>query len=339
MTVCNDKIKSAFILVPHQDDELNVAGCLIPQMVASDIDVSVCFVTNGDYEKKQEIRAKEAGCVAKLLGINSIIYLGYSDGGMNGGSLYCANDDNEIVISPTVHSETYGVKNYVDFHFEIHGCHAEYTRNNLLSDIKEVLLQNQADLLICVDMDIHPDHKLTSELFDKALLELIQETDYRPIVLKKFAYLGTWHGKPDYFVRPMQPMECASYGKFPKTSCEPHNWNNRIRFAVPKKFFPLCFWKSPLFKAYKIYSSQWESVPAFLRVVNSDAVYWYLDSNKELKESSDFPIERCPFLLYEDCNFQILHEHKGFCFLFFVYWILFCRIPRKFCSLIACFKR
>ncbi len=326
------KVKSALILVPHQDDEINIAGCLIPQMVKNDVVVTVCFVTNGDYEGKQEIRAKEAVKAAKVLGISRIIYLGYGDGGLQGGSLYHAKDFDEVIVSPSGHSETYGTKEFNDFHFEEYGSHASYTKNNLLQDIKSVLLKNHADLLFCIDEDFHPDHKLVSELFDKALSELIQETDYRPLVLKKFAYLGIWHGKDDYFFRPMQPTECVSYGKYATKICCPHDWSKRLRFAVPSEIYSLCFWNSPVFRAIKNYSSQYDAFTAFLRIVNSDAVYWYFETKMQIKDCNDFPIERTPFLFFKEqksLNKSNCNKHLLLKYLFFLYWICFCRIPRK----------
>ena len=57
-------IKSVLIIVPHQDDDLNVAGCLLDQLGNARIPIDVCFVTNGDYFHAETTRAKEVSKVA-----------------------------------------------------------------------------------------------------------------------------------------------------------------------------------------------------------------------------------------------------------------------------------
>ena len=304
-------INSVLILSPHQDDDLNIAGCLLDQLNAANISISVCFVTNGDYRGVQEQRAKEVHKVSALFGYKSIFYLGYGDGGYN-NALANAPDDDTVTTSPAGYSETHGVLDFNDFHFLLHGKHAEYTKANMRTDIRELLLFVHADLIFCVDKDEHPDHKLVSNLFDDALNDIIRTTDYRPLVLKKFAYLGTWFGPEDYFIRPAKSTVCFSKGlKGTVTSSTPYEWSERIRFAVTPEMYRLCFWKSLIFKAYRFYSSQ-NGIKHFLRAVNSDAVYWFIDTKNECKISKDFPIENTPFHLFNEPD----QHNNHFCYLF-----------------------
>ena len=41
--------KSVLVIVPHEDDEINLMGGLLPLLVEKNMDVNICFVTNGDF--------------------------------------------------------------------------------------------------------------------------------------------------------------------------------------------------------------------------------------------------------------------------------------------------
>ncbi|MBR4600264.1 MAG: PIG-L family deacetylase [Treponema sp.] len=323
-------IKSALILAPHQDDELNIAGLLLDQMKAAGMNITVCFATNGDYNGNETTRLSEAKSVAGVFGGWDIVYLGYGDTGYE-GALLNAEDDDMVATSPAGFSETHGVGDIQDFHFVQHGEHISYTRNNLLSDIKEVILSVRADLVFCVDADNHPDHVLLSVLFDRAMSEITQTTDYHPLVLKKFAYLGTWYGVEDYFMGPAKSTECLSCGGEyeSRKDCKPYVWNNRIRFAVNPSVYSLRFWKSTLFKAYKCYKSQ-NGIAFFPRAVNADSVYWFYDTrNGDYKQSIEFPIEETPFTLYQEPNSVRSKQCHFFKLLYRVYLFFLWRIPNK----------
>lgn len=324
-------IHSALVLVPHQDDDLNVAGCLIDQMIAADVSVYVCFATNGDYDGMEQIRAKEVQAVAKLLHYKKVLYLGYGDGGIQQESLYFA-DEQTVLSSHAGYTETHGVFPFTDFHYEKYGCHALYTKANVRRDIKDAVLSVRADLILCIDNDSHPDHKLVSCLFDEVLQKIIAETDYRPLVLKKFAYLGTWHGRNDYFVRKANETECIDL-KSGETSnaCLPHKWETRLRFAVTGNMLTPLFWNSILFKAYRKYKSQ-SGAAFFARCCNADAVYWYFDTTKNRwGTAKDFPINETPFTFYD-----VASTAKRIFFVLFVcryiyaaYIFAFYRLPGK----------
>ncbi len=315
-------INSVLVLVPHQDDDLNVAGSLLDQMKEAGIHIFVCFVTNGDYDRKENIRANEVKKVAKLFGYEKIYYLGYGDGGIYQESLYFAHDYTSVITSHAGYSETHGVSDFCDFHFEKYGQHAAYTKYNLLTDIKDLCLHVLPDLIFCVAQDSHPDHKLVSDLFDEALAQIVEETDYRPLVLKKFAYLGTWHGRDDYFIRPMLQTECFAKKKdLIIQNAAPYSWEKRICFKVLDHNYPLMFWRSPLFQAYRSYKSQNGAV-AFTHCCNADAVYWFLDTTKR-EESMDFPISETPFSYYEDNEKSKQRIFHFFFYAVFKFYVLF----------------
>ena len=57
----SEKHETCLIVVPHPDDELNVAGQLIPSLVKRGWKLRVLFATNGDYVARQgTVRMREA---------------------------------------------------------------------------------------------------------------------------------------------------------------------------------------------------------------------------------------------------------------------------------------
>lgn len=70
------------VIVPHEDDELAIAGAMIYGAVQQNMRIKVVFVTNGDYFGHEgTIRIKEAGKALGELGVTpeDIIFLGYGD--------------------------------------------------------------------------------------------------------------------------------------------------------------------------------------------------------------------------------------------------------------------
>ena len=78
------------VIVPHQDDEINVAGSTIIGSVEEGLDVSLAFMTNGDWEYDVPLRNNEAIDAAKILGLSSqnIYFLDYPDCGYDTYSVY-----------------------------------------------------------------------------------------------------------------------------------------------------------------------------------------------------------------------------------------------------------
>ena len=87
-------IKSVLIVVPHPDDEINVAGTVIDQLKKGNAEIYVLMCTYGDYYPKvTQKRFAEMKRAAALLGIpfKNYIFLGFGDG-WKGECLYFAAD-------------------------------------------------------------------------------------------------------------------------------------------------------------------------------------------------------------------------------------------------------
>ena len=261
-------IKSILVIVPHQDDEVNLIGSIMDQCSANAILVNVVFMTNGDYHAELvKQRFKETKKVLKVLGFNKAFFLGYGD-----KVKYQTSD--RVSVSEAGHSETYGVGEIQDYRYEKSGYHSVYTIENIKKDLKECILNNYADMIIVVDNDNHPDHRLLSRIFDECMKDLICQTSYRPIVLKKFAYQGVWLGASDYFDVPVQCTLPVFGEKDYSNVFFPYVKNQEVRIKVTPMNTNQYFWKTPVFRALVIYRSQY-AISQFLGVVNADALYFF----------------------------------------------------------------
>ena len=77
------KGKKVMVLVPHEDDDLLIAGQVLPEIYKNGADTRIVFVTNGDKFFTARQRQDEARDSLKTLGIpkDKLIFLGYPDGG------------------------------------------------------------------------------------------------------------------------------------------------------------------------------------------------------------------------------------------------------------------
>ena len=64
-----NKIK-VLLIVPHQDDEINIAGDLLDRNIISPF---VVFTTNGDYKYQGATRIKEAVGLLRSFGLQAIL--------------------------------------------------------------------------------------------------------------------------------------------------------------------------------------------------------------------------------------------------------------------------
>lgn len=288
-------IRSALIFVPHPDDEINLAGGLFGILRDRGVRTTVVVGTNGDYfPEDAAVRFYEMRRAQRILGYQELIFLGYGDG-YKDTHIYDAID--EPVESRSGHRETYCAGDVPEYCFARTGKHHAYTRANYKQDIADVLREKRADLVLCTDLDSHPDHQCLSRLFDEAMDELLQaDGSYRPIVLKGFAYAGALFGPADFFDREIKPAYAQDVS--------PYAWEDRIRLKTSEASQRLCLRRNPLFRAVQAHRSQSDFYKTgfcfldhFASLANPDACFWYRNG-----QPADFPWEEVPFERYEDCT-------------------------------------
>ena len=251
-------IKSSLIIVPHQDDELNISGFVLEEFVRRNIKVNILYVTRGDYYKNKYVwRQRERDKVLEIFGSIEYKQLDYGD----------------------------------NYNFANHIFNDSQLRESVETDIYDYILRCKSDLIICIDYDLHADHRMVSCLFDRAMCRILKENIYyRPIVLKKFAYLGVWHGENDFF------------SENPKCTCAdicnenekvyfaslPNSWEDRICVKTKENdYSPTKFWKSKIFKAYKNYWTQC-GYKFFFKAANADIIYWFRNTRNLMLQADVF---------------------------------------------------
>ena len=234
-------MKKLLLIVPHQDDEINIFGTINSRAVKEQIETSVIFVTNGDYySEKTKKRMMEAADSCKLQGISHVYYLGYGVGSGDNccKHIYDTREKDEIVISKAGKDKTYGVGNSVDFAMLFRGKHSPYKFSSLKNDLKSCIKKVNPDIIICNDYDSHPDHRMVSIISDEIIGELVKEnSSFKPIYLKKFSYVGVWSGIADYFTRPMKETTEIAFHESDSSFFNYYDTKMAVRINVNKEMY------------------------------------------------------------------------------------------------------
>lgn len=280
-----NNINEVLIIAPHPDDELNLAGQIIPTLIENHIEIYVVYVTNGDSKGKDNKRLIEAIESCRILGIKeeNIIFLGYANDYKSKHIYNSLND--EIVESKIGKTQTNSISIKNEYCFEKHNKHNSFSRNNIKNDLKEVICEINADLIIAPDYDEHPDHRCVSLLFEEIIGELT--INYHPIILKKFAYNGVWRGPKDYYsfkqtTNNMGPFEYA--GQLHELENPAYGYEDRIRIKPHASTLTPYLHNNILFKAAKKHKST-EAWYEMLRAINSDVVYWQRNTKNLLTDA------------------------------------------------------
>lgn len=312
-------MKKVLFIVPHEDDELFIGGPLLINLIREKgYEVYILIATNGDYYPyEHQFRIKESIAVLTRIGVKKekIIFLGYGDC-WKGCHIYNSDED-EIKESIGGYTETYISSGHNEWHYQLYNCHQKYTRNGYLGDIKSVITTIFPDIIVCVDMDKHRDHRCLSLLTEEALSLVLKENiEYKPNVLKKFAYQGVLFGEYDFFTYPHKRTVNQSndtWNPFLK-------WEDRISYRIPDDCNTIFLHNNFLYKLVKMYHTQdmWVRSPSF---INDDIVFWMRNVNNEMLHSSisvssgekkylnDFKLVDCLNIQEEELCFSELCWH------------------------------
>lgn len=295
----NEKV---LFLVPHQDDEIYIGASTILNYLRAESEIYVAYTTNGDYyrEEDTEIRRREAKQVLTDMGVaeENIFFLGYCNQYVDGKSeyLYTAKG---VVTSDIGKTHTYGTEEYPDYHTMVYKEPAAYTRENLKSDIKDLILNLRPTVIYCIDFDVHVDHRTLSLLFEEAMPEILTEdASYQPRVYKGFAYVKDDY--LDFYVglneRSVQkPVTHLILDDTYDTDVPSYTWENRVRLPSADGLYGWTRRSSFLNKLLAMYESQNDK--SFPRNTNSDDIFWErrtdsLTYDAELSVSSGMHKER-----------------------------------------------
>lgn len=275
--------KKVLLVVPHQDDELFVGGGLLKIFADSrEYEVYVVFSTNGDFFPWEgEIRLRES--LRVLTGLyaieeKNISFLGYGDSWRGDRHLYNL-PDSQKAESFCGRRETYGIAGHEDYRQIKSGKHSVYSRECFKADLKELISDVMADIIIAVDYDKHPDHKALSLMTEECIGELLREySDYRPVVLKRYAYNGVWKGKADFFELPRRRTILSSMEE------SPYLEEDKICIGMPAECSTPYLRHNFLYAAAGCYKTQevWQKAD---EIINIDEVYFRRNTDNLLYDA------------------------------------------------------
>lgn len=263
--------KSVLLIVPHQDDDINLMGGMIEEYVRYKSDVRICFYTNGDFEVSAETRLNESLNVADFYGIprENIIFMGYGDRWNDGdGHIYTCDDD-KLVRSASGKTKTYALADHPAYNND-----ADYKRENVVADMKNIIEEFKPTDIFCVDYDCHTDHIACSLFFEEALLKVLKDNNgYRPNVYKGFAYETAFFGEKDFFKENIASTVNERRTDYMQKRVN-FNWHDRVRFPVSAKAATRFIENSSVYKALSLYKSQ-NAADYAESIINGDKVFWH----------------------------------------------------------------
>lgn len=300
--------RRVMVIVPHQDDELNILGGVLEEYVRYGSELYPVFITNGDYYQTADVRYQEALAVLDRIGVpeDHAVFLGYGDNWKEGGPHIYNAAPGAVAESRAGRKKTYGA--------EEHPAYREgraYTIDNLTEDLKDVIQENMPDVIFCSDYDHHVDHKATTLLFDKVMGQILKEDpEYTPVVYKAYAYGTAWEAEKDYYRNNILSTKNPfgePYGQRPAV----YRWEDRVRFPVQGEGLSRSLMSAEGYALLSLHESQGAKLEA-ASVINGDKVAWqrYTDSlclHAEITSTSGRAELLNDFMLIEnDC---LVDEH------------------------------
>lgn len=275
-------MKKILILVPHQDDDIILCGGFLEGLIEKKYQVFVVYMTNGDSDRQiGYVRMKEALKVMELYGIpeTHVIFMGYANQYASKYPHIYNAGPNEILASRFGNTKTYGLVEHPEYCYQRHGVHNLYQRKNLISDLKEIILEILPDIIMATDVEMHVDHIANSLFLNEVIGELFKlNSDFRPIIYKKQGYATEWYAEADYSSinnDATKKGKACSYVNHEITDfLNPYiRWKDRIRFPLHISAMTEQKEDNIVYKALQLYSSQ-DAIEHFNSILNSDSVFW-----------------------------------------------------------------
>ncbi|MEA5092828.1 hypothetical protein SDC9_35951 [bioreactor metagenome] len=279
--------KTVMVFVPHEDDELNVAGVTIKNLRDNNIRTICVFSTNGDCYPA-EARISEARESLHILGVpdDDIYFLGYADGPASQKyyDKYTAPND-EILISPkTGKNATYCVLGKRDFSTQFRAAPSTYSRNCFKRDVQDIILRFKPDIIFANDFDKHLNHRENTLLFEEVMGDILRRpgNNYHPEVFKGFAYSTAYTAVADFYapniLSTQKPDKTELNNPIYDTDIPQYEWDKRVRLPSNKTCLTRLLEGNTLFAALKVHRSQ-DTLKRSPRIINGDEVFWQRDTN------------------------------------------------------------
>lgn len=266
------------VIIPHEDDEINIAGSLICGAREEGMQVICVFITNGDYQYIPDVRIREAVRALAVLGVpkDDIVFLGYPDGGGHGEYSVFLHGQKEPVRAHG-RTETCGGEGIPEFYAAESGVHHGYLWKNLLKDLEAVIFKYLPDGIAAIDWDTHPDHRMCSLAFDQVMGKILNDKRgaWQPVVLKAFAYATAFEGLKDFYQvnLPSTKLNSGKVLQEGKPDNPNFSWDQRIRLPVPESCRTQDLGKNKIFHALACHMSQ-KAMRRAEQIINGDQIFW-----------------------------------------------------------------
>lgn len=298
--------RNVLLLSPHEDDELLMAGGVLEEYVKYGSKVKLAFLTNGDASTAAEVRINEALNAAAALGVSkeNVYFLGYGDHMVSGVHIYNLPDD-VAVTSQAGYSSTYALPQLPAYHQG-----QAYTKANMRSDIKDLILELKPDTIICAEVELHPDHSGLSLLLDEAMAEILRQDDsYQPIILKSSCYATGFYAVEDFYALNLESTQLPNSENF----LGMYRWEDRLRLPVNGSGLSRSIFGCDTFEHLRLHKSQKIQIKAE-GTINSDKVFWLRDTSSicydaQIETSSGYAKFLNDFKLYD--NFDVYGNYTN----------------------------
>ena len=178
--------------------------------------------------------------------------------------------------------------------------------NDVLSALKKLLIELEADAIFCTDFDIPAEHRRLTIDFDQAIGEILSRAGnkYHPEIYKGFAYATAFAAIQDLHSENL--LETKKPLNFDLIDRANYTWSERIRFPVYENCRKTLILHNPIAKAIFAHKSQrneWNT----LGIINSDEVFFERRTDNLLyfakisATSGDFS---------KVCDFHIIHTEN-----------------------------
>lgn len=265
--------KNVMVLVPHQDDEVCLAGGILEQYTKAGSRVWLVYATNGDYHGLAEERSREALAAAEVMGIppEHVLYLGYGNQWVPQGDakhLYFAGDGDSVWTSHFGKTATYGTEAIAPWR------ESAYTRSNFLRDLTDLILELRPDVIFCNDYDPHHDHMALDLFFEEALGAILKAyPDYRPTVYKGLCYGTGWYAEADFAgAENLRACRLPVWEYWDRLGIA-YSWSARVRLPMGAENLSPILSENSVFRALSCFESQ-DGVSHAAQVLSGDKVFF-----------------------------------------------------------------
>lgn len=315
------KGKKILVIIPHQDDEINIAGGFIAKN-SKENEIYILYTTNGDYIYSAEHRISESLKSCRTLGVDEkhVLFLGYSDQySSNNNHIYMSD---ELWVSRNGRTETYLPLDKKEVAEQYGNRHSIFNRGNFISDMRLAIEKILPDIIVCVDFDSHCDHRAASLAFERALGEIISENKYyTPLVYKGFAYPTAYFGNDDFGQINIRSTKFNTE-KYSFCALENPYYTSKdsVRFLLSSDCVEKRLWKNRIFKALKCHKSQIISRRA-KSIINGDQLFFQRRTSSLLRKADiavssgdktkldDFMLFDCPDVMKGDSEMPKLNNN------------------------------